>query len=136
MRLPRPRFSMKWLMVAVAVVGLAMGAEMTRRRRSLYIRLVSVHEQEINNWRNQARVFRNFADEADVDAALFRRGESVHRDYMIMYSNDQKEIVGFSRKDGPGSYVRAASAARDLAVRSDAKVAYHTTMRDYYKSAW
>jgi hypothetical protein len=64
MRLSRPRITVRWLMVAVAIVALGIGAELTRRRW--------VHRQRMLwHYTNAERTYR---DEAKKIAAAIGRG--------------------------------------------------------------
>ena len=75
MRLSRPRITLRWLMLAVAIVALAIGTEMTRQRW--------IHRQGIV--RHYANAERSYREEAkriaaaiaggrrDLDLALKRR---------------------------------------------------------------
>ena len=66
MGLPRVRFTVRWLMAAVAVVALVMGAELTRRRWA--------HRQQMA--RHYARAERTYRDQAKEIAAEIDRGRS------------------------------------------------------------
>src|SRR4051812_5953995 len=46
MRLPRVRFTIRWLMIAVAIVGLVLGGEIIRRRQWAYRTSVAYHASE------------------------------------------------------------------------------------------
>jgi hypothetical protein len=44
MRLPRPRFTMRAMMIAVAIIGIVMGAEVMRRRSKAFRERADFHE--------------------------------------------------------------------------------------------
>ena len=74
-RLPRLRFTVRWLMVAVAVMALVMGAELTRRRwthRRMMARHYTVSE---HSYRDQAKEIAAEISHGrqDLDLALERR---------------------------------------------------------------
>jgi len=54
MRLPRPRFTLRWLMIAVAVVGVAFGGIIIHGRRNRYLSLAANHARQKDRWQVHA----------------------------------------------------------------------------------
>jgi hypothetical protein len=71
MRLPRVRFSIRWLMVAVAVAALALGAEATRRRWASFRAMA----KELAQKEAQCRVLSNSMSWASGRASVAEREE-------------------------------------------------------------
>jgi hypothetical protein len=92
MRLPRPRITIRRLMIAVAIVALLLGAELTRRRRAFCVQQASYYADWERTSRSYAEDFekeariaarwpedewaRGFAEENEREARLFRSNES------------------------------------------------------------
>jgi hypothetical protein len=55
MRLPHPRFSLRWMMIGVAVVGIMLGFEITRRRQEGFLSMARL-------WDNTEFTSRQAAD--------------------------------------------------------------------------
>ena len=75
MGLPRVRFTVRWLMAAVAVVALVMGAELTRRRWAHRQQMARHYARAERTYRDQAREIADEIDRgrSDLDLALERR---------------------------------------------------------------
>ena len=43
MRLPRPRFTVRWILIAVALMAVVFGAERMRQRRQVYLERAAPH---------------------------------------------------------------------------------------------
>ncbi len=75
MGLPRVRFTARWLMAAVAVVALVMGAELTRRRWAHRQQMARHYARAERTYRDQAKEIADEIDRgrSDLDLALERR---------------------------------------------------------------
>lgn len=83
MRLPRPRFRLRTLLVLVALVALGLGGELMRRRRVRYLQAAAEHAQ------GEADTLKAIAQSNSMVAEL-ARSEEERKDY-------SKEIELFGR---------------------------------------
>jgi hypothetical protein len=76
MRMPRVRFAVRWQMVAVAVVALVMGTELTRRRWTHRQRMARHYAAAEQSYRDQAKEIAAEIGRGrqDLDLALERHG--------------------------------------------------------------
>jgi hypothetical protein len=73
--MPRPRFTLRWLMVAVAVASIALGAIVTFQRHYFYRRMASHHAvAHANGWQFEL-----------YDRDVLRRKSAYHAEMKAKY---------------------------------------------------
>ncbi len=125
MRVPRFRFTMRWLLVAVAIVALVCGAEALRRRRSIYRREQSAWSR-LKNW-------------AARDVERYDRWEEQSlrgmREMQALYERF-RELDGARRaRDESRRQSEEAAEYHGRAVRERALIQYYSRMEAKYERA-
>ena len=83
MRLPRFRFTLRRMVIVVAIVGALFGAEVTRRRRAVFLR-------RADGCRQMYVVCKRVEDSGRELVPILERGIKEARDFANKYRNDEQ----------------------------------------------
>ena len=131
MKLPRPRFTLRWLMVAVAIIGITIGFEIGRKRRAKYLESAQHCADMERLVQGTAELYERFARGKRVQADLFRQTEA---NLVILAKLGVKPDSEIIRGDPLASEDEANQS--DLAASKEReKMAYWARMKAKYERA-
>ena len=135
--MPRVRFTLRWMTLAVAIVAVIFGGEAMRRKRSSFLALAAEQVSEEQLYRRSADVDNDMASRSEHNAGLYRqRMEEAAR--RIALGGEGEALARINHRfDGEAAGIEEDSARqfRTKERISRARAEYHADLRRKYENA-
>jgi hypothetical protein len=135
--MPRARFTLRGMMVAVAIVAVIFGGEVMRRRRADYLVRAEEGATLERTYRTGAEGFEQLASENDIAIAQHQRAAEVLRQRAASKPTDPAQVES-DRESEEDLAILNQESARDrrlLANQMRAQAAYFGDLRRKYEDA-
>ena len=135
--MPRVRFTLRWMMIAVAIVAVILGGEMMRRRRATYLERATEELVEERRYQEAAEDCEQAASEADSIADQRRHDAEVYRQRAVSKQGNTAHAESDRRLAERQAINNQESAedARAIGKIFRARADYHRNLRRKYANA-
>jgi tetratricopeptide (TPR) repeat protein len=142
MRLPTMRFTVKWLMGAVAMLAVTFGLVRLKAVREDYLRRANVHAQWATSYQQSEKTCREQADKSEQILARFVKGAQRPEDMEIWeFTEPFSTVPGIRLKQRLTAeaawslYRESAAKTRGRAEEFARYANYHVELKDRYRRA-